>query len=49
MGNKALPPGVKCDDCGNAPRCFAFGLARPGDTACHTFPIRFRPPAPRGQ
>lgn len=37
-----LPAGTRCDDCANAKRCFAFGFARSGDTACDFWPSRYR-------
>ncbi len=41
-GDMALAPGVTCDDCTSARRCFALGFSEIGRTSCDFWPNRFR-------
>lgn len=38
---RRLPPGLTCDDCRSAKRCFAFGFSKPGCTSCDFWPNLF--------
>lgn len=39
-----LAPGITCDDCRHARRCFGMGFSKPGNTSCDFWPSRFRLP-----